>query len=103
MAIDYGSFEWPPEGAGGGGGGSGAQASATVPLASGSSTFTVAYSSTLALAIPPIFSFVNTIDSTPIFLIGYVSAFSTTGFTVTANAPTDSANYKLVYAVFGAA
>lgn len=105
MAIDYGTFYWNTGsggGGGGGGGGSGAQAAGTATLASASQSFSVSYDVTLASAIAPIFSFINTVDASPIFLDGYVSAFSTTGFTVKTNALTDTANYKLVYAVFGA-
>lgn len=51
-----------------------------------------------ALYVPE-FSFSNTVDANPIFLQGIVTAKSTTGFTVTFNAPTDSANYVLNYMV----
>lgn len=78
-----------------------ALASATVNIGNAAGSIAITYSSTLAVATPPIFSFVNTTDVTPIDLIGYVSAFSTTGATITFNAPTDSANYKIRYAVFG--
>lgn len=70
-------------------------------MPSGQSSFIVAYDVTLGSSIPPIFSFANTVDASPIFLIGYISAFSTTGFTVVVNAPTDTTNYQLVYAVMG--
>jgi hypothetical protein len=98
MATDLGVFNWP-SGSGGSGGDVFAQGVYNMP--SGQSTFTVAYDVTLASAIPPIFSIVNTVDGSPIFLIAYVSAFSTSGFTVTTNAPTDTANYQLVYSVMG--
>lgn len=42
-----------------------------------------------------VFSFENTTDTNPIFLLGYISAKSTTAFTITLNAPTDTANYKI--------
>lgn len=95
------SFEWPEKGTGGGGGGA-ADAAGTVNIGSGVSSIVVAYDVTLTSAIAPIFSFINSTDSAPIFLIGFISAFSTSGFTVTFNAATDSANYKMSYAVFGA-
>lgn len=41
------------------------------------------------------FCFQNTTDSDPIMLQGMITAKSTTGFTVSFNAPTDSANYKM--------
>lgn len=43
------------------------------------------------------FSFTNVTDTDPIFLIGIITTKSTTGFTVTFNAPTDSSNYLLEY------
>lgn len=58
----------------------------------------VVFSSALAdtnYAIAP--SFENTTDVDPIFLQGYVSAKSTTGFTFKFNAQTDSANYVFHY------
>lgn len=88
---------YPPSGGAGG-----TLASAVVSLSSGTNSFSVSYDVTLSSSIPPLFSFINTVDTNPIFLIGYVSAYSTSGFTVIANAPTDTANYKLVYAVLGA-
>lgn len=78
-----------------------ALASATVAIGNGASTVTITYSTTLAAATSPIFSFLNTTDVSPIFLLGVVTAFSTTGATITLNAPTDSANYSVRYAAFG--
>lgn len=101
MATDYGTFYWPAGRSGGGSSGK-AQASGIANISNAASSVSVSYSSTITSTLPPVFSFVNAVDATPIFLIGYVSAFSTTGFTVIFNAPADSANYKLVYAVFGA-
>lgn len=95
------SYNWPPQGSGGSGG-SDVVAAGVVNLTSGISSIIVNYDVTLLTAIPPIFSFANATDANPIFLIGYVSAFSTTGFTVVMNAQTDSANYKLSYVVAGA-
>ena len=94
------SYNWPPQASSGGGGAS-VLASGTANLASGSASFSITYSSAISSAIAPIFSFINTVDGSPIFLIGYVSAFSTSGFTVKTNASTDTANYKLAYAVLG--
>lgn len=97
MANFYGSY--PPSGSGGGSGS--AVASATTDIGNAASSIAITYSTTLTTAYPPIFSFLNIVDATPIALIGWVSAFSTTGCTITFNAPTDSANYKVKYAVFG--
>lgn len=99
MAGFYASY--PPIGGGGGGGGS-VVAAGVAALSSGASSFSITYDVTLGSSIPPVFSFVNSVDASPIFLIGYVSAYSTSGFTVTANAQTDTANYKIVYIVSGA-
>lgn len=41
------------------------------------------------------FQFENTVDSTPIFLQGRISARDDEGFSIKLNAPTDSANYIL--------
>lgn len=43
--------------------------------------------------------FINTTDANPQFQDVEVTARSSTGFTATWNAPLDSANYKLAYAV----
>lgn len=105
MAIDNGTFFWGSGGGSGGGGGGGAgsaQKSGSVALGNAASSVAVVYSGALSSALIPIFSFANITDGEPIFLSGYVSAYSTSGFTVTFNAPTDSANYIFNYAVFGA-
>jgi hypothetical protein len=47
----------------------------------------------------PLLGFTNTVDASPIFLQGMVSAKTVNGFTVTLNAATDSANYVLNYEV----
>lgn len=96
------SYEWPPEGSGGGGGGGAAVAAAVVPILSGVSIITVTYSSTLAAIGVPVFSIINTVDSTPIFLQGIITFFSTHGFILTLNAPTDTANYSVSYIVAAA-
>ena len=101
MATDYGTFYWPAGRNGGGGSGS-AQASGTAAISDGASSVTVTYDVTLSTAVPPIVSVINSIDGSPIFLNPVVTAYSTTGFTATFNAPADSANYVLQYAVFGA-
>lgn len=44
-------------------------------------------------------TFENTTDATPIFLQGIITAKSAAGFTLTFNAATDTANYKLNYVV----
>lgn len=68
-------------------------------MASGTDTFSVTYAAAIAAAIPPNITFVNSVDGSPIFLQGMITAFSTTGFTVKTNALTDSSNYKMVYDV----
>ncbi len=105
MAVDYGTFYWNSgggSGGGGGGGSGGAQKAGSVALANAASSIAVVYSGALSSALIPIFSFANVTDAEPIFLEGVVSAYSTAGFTVTFNAPTDSVNYIFNYAVFGA-
>lgn len=77
----------------------GVLASALYSMGSGTDTFSVVYAAAIAAAIPPVISFINTVDATPIFLQGIIIAHSTTGFTVLTNAPTDSSNYKMAYAV----
>ena len=101
MATDYGTFYWPA-GCNGGGGSGSAQASGTAAISNGASTVTVTYDVTLSTSLPPIISVNNTVDASPIFLDAVVTAYSTTGFTATFNAPADSGNYVLQYAVFGA-
>lgn len=44
-------------------------------------------------------AFENTVDTDPIFLQGMITARSATGFTMTFNAPADSANYVLNWSV----
>lgn len=92
------TFEWP-SGGGSGGGSSGSQAS-SIPINSNSVsvTFTTQFGST---SYVPLWSIQNTGDPSPIFLDGYISAKSTTGFTVTFNTSTDTANYVFNYAIFG--
>ncbi len=105
MAIDYGTFYWSSGSGGGGGGGGGAgsaQAAGTAPIGNAASSISVVYGTALGSALIPLFSFNNIVDSDPIFIQGFVSAYSTAGFTVTFNAPTDSANYTMSYAAFGA-
>lgn len=71
-------------------------------IGSGVSSISVTYSTAVGSSNSVSFSFVNTTDTNPIFLIGYISAQSTTGFTVTFNAPTDTANYLINWQVSGA-
>lgn len=99
MATSTNYAKWSGFGGGsGGGGGGGAIAAGVVNLAQGQSSFVVTYDTTIA-SIPPLFSVANTVDTFPIFLNGIITAFSGTGFTITFNAQTDTANYKLSYAV----
>ena len=88
-------------GGGGGGGGNSALPANVVNIPNAASSIAVIYSSTIAVANVPVFSFINIIDATPIFLQGMITASSTTGFTVTFNTATDTANYKLSYIVSG--
>lgn len=73
-----------------------------VSLSSGVSsvsvTFTSAFGST---SYSPDWAIINTVDANPIFLQGYISAMSSSGFTVTFNAATDTANYKFAYKISG--
>jgi hypothetical protein len=69
-----------------------------VAIADATGSKAVTFSSAMADTTYAVdFSFGNVVDSEPIFLQGVVTAKSTTGFTVTFNAPTDSANYTLSY------
>lgn len=69
-------------------------------ISNAASSVTVTMSSAMDDATYAIdFAFQNVTDSTPIFLQGIVTAQSTTAFTVTLNAPTDSANYILSWHV----
>jgi len=90
---------YPPGRSGGGGGGGSTLAGAVVNIGSGQSSISVAYSSPLAEAGVPLFSFINTVDPMPIFLQGIVTALTVNGFTILFNAPTDTANYRLAYAI----
>lgn len=91
-------YVWPP----GGGSGSGSSGSASVAIASGASsksvTFTTDFGST---SYVPLINITNTTDATPIFLQWIVTTKSSSGFTATFNAPTDTANYILEYAILG--
>lgn len=67
-------------------------------IANGAASHIVAFSSvTPDATYIPSFSFLNEIDSSPIFLQGYVSARTTSGFTIVFNTLTDSGNYKVIY------
>ena len=95
MATDYGTFYWPSRASGGS---SGSQSAA---IAGSSSSASVVFTNPFgSVNYVPLWSITNTIDANPIFLDGYISAKSSTGFTVTFNAPTDSVNYVFNYAVF---
>ncbi len=70
----------------------------TVAISNGASTVSVTYTSPFANTNYALVVMVrNTTDSSPIFLQPVITAKSTTGFTATFNAPTDSANYSLDY------
>lgn len=73
-----------------------------VSISSGVSTATVTFPATLQTGntSPRVVAWmVNTTDASPQFQDVLVTARSATGFTVTWNAPTDTANYKLAYNV----
>lgn len=89
---------WPPQGSGSGGG---ALAANVVDIGSGASSIDVVFAGSIGAIYAPIFSFINTTDAMPIFLQGIITAKSATGFTVTFNASTDTANYKIAYAAMG--
>ena len=73
-----------------------------VTMASGISTKAVTYSSAISGTYALVVSIANTTDSTPIFLHPIITAKSASGFTVTFNAQTDTANYVLEYITYGA-
>jgi len=96
------SFYWPV-GAGGGGGSSGVGGAKSVSVGSGVSSLSVTFTSAqLDTTYVPLVSILNTTDSTPIFLQCVITTKATTGMTITFNAPTDTANYVLTYAIFTA-
>lgn len=65
-------------------------------ISNGASSKAITFSSAMADTTYSIdFAIENVTDASPIFLQGVVTAKATTGFTVTFNAPTDSANYVL--------
>lgn len=69
-------------------------------LSSAASSVTVAFSTATAdTSYVPNFVFVNVTDSSPIFMMGIVTGKTTSGFTVTFNTPTDTANYSLAWQV----
>lgn len=61
-------------------------------------TFTTDFGSTNYAVLT---SITNVTDATPIFLQVVVTAKSSSGFTATFNAPTDTANYILEYIIVG--
>lgn len=87
------SYNWPSQRGGGG------LASNVVAISSGASSKAITYTTTLSSVGVPVFSIVNTTDSSPIFIQGIITAYSTTGFTVLFNTSTDTANYLLAYTV----
>lgn len=67
-------------------------------LGSGVQTINVVFPVVRANTLYEVFcSFSNAVDIQPIFLQYVVTAMSTTGFTVIFNAPTDTANYSLMW------
>jgi hypothetical protein len=84
----------------GGGSGSGVDAAGEQAITNGSSTVAVVFSSDIGTTGYGIaFSIFNDTDVNPIMLQGVVTTVSNLGFTVTLNAPADSANYLLKYVV----
>lgn len=68
------------------------------PIPNAASSISVVFAIPKAnILYEPIFSVMNLVDSQPIFLQGIVTAISLAGFTVTFNAPTDTANYQLCW------
>lgn len=86
---------------GGGSGGSGANFRAgTQAITNGSATVSITFSSVVSATTYSInYSVVNSTDTDPIYLQGIVTAKSVSGFTITFNAPADSANYVVLYEV----
>ena len=70
-------------------------------LSSAASSVTVVFSTPTAntLYVPTPVSFLNTTDSSPIFMQGMITGKTVNGFTVTFNTPTDSANYVMAWSV----
>lgn len=90
-----------------GGGGASPQtlvgAGGEVTIASGASSKAVTFSTAFVdTTYAVVWSIKNTTDVSPIFLQGVITAKATTGFTVTFNTPTDTANYALDYLAAGA-
>lgn len=83
-------------GAGGGGGGVLVARSGQDAISSGSNTIAVAFSSDIGTTNYSIkYSIVNDTDVDPIMLQGVVTTKLSSGFTVTFNTPTDTANYSI--------
>lgn len=67
-------------------------------ISNGSATVSVVFSSDIGTTNYSISTFIlNTTDPDPIKLEGTISARVSTGFTITFNAPADTANYSLLY------
>lgn len=99
MSTDYGSYKWPPDGSGSGNMNGVANFAA---VSNGASTLAVSYSAAFANTNYSLTtSLRNIVDGAPIFLNIVSTAKSTTGFTVTFNAPADSANYYVEYIAVG--
>jgi hypothetical protein len=95
--TDLGVFQYEGGFGGGGGGGGGGSVGSSGNVAIGSGVTSIAVTYTVPGSYNPVFSFENTTDTSPIFLMGFISAQSTSGFTVKFNAPTDTANYSINY------
>lgn len=68
-------------------------------VGSAQTTVSVTFSTAVTTSYIPVCSWQNTTDSTPQFQPIAITAFTTTGFTATWNAPTDSANYSINWMV----
>ena len=99
------SFNWPPGGGGGGGGGliSFGEVSSVSP-AMGEQSVDITFGSDLPSTNYRVFiSVVNPVDDAEdlLFLSHVITAKSVSGFTVTFNAPFNTANYSIDYAALG--
>lgn len=95
MAIDLGTFYWPPEGGSGGGGDVPAHMKANQKaISSGTASVTVGFA-TAAGTAPVIIVSLSTSDGSPVLLSIIETVPTTAGFTVTLSSPTPTANYIL--------
>lgn len=107
-AVPRISFQGPqgdpgPTGATGANGSNGATGAGVLRsgeevISNGATSHTVTFSSsTVDASYVPTWCILNDSDLTPIFLLGYISNRTTSGFTVVFNTATDTGNYRMVY------